>query len=467
MALKAGEKDFLLKWEEFRNNLIRETPIPVETSAEKRERIKLLENDPEKWFKYYFPNYSYAEPAKFHKRATKRILRNGKWYEVRAWSRELAKSTRAMMETLYQVLAKKSIKNVLLISHSKDNADDLLTPYMLTLEFNQRIINDYGKQKGFRGWEVGNFKTQNGASFRAIGSKQSPRGTKNEEARPDKIIIDDIDTDEACRNPDRVQNTWDWVEQALIPTVSVSGKFQLLFLGNIIAEDCIIKRAMEVADYSEIINIRDKDGNSSWLEKNSEEDIDYILSKISFASQQKEYYNNPITVGDVFKEIRWGKVPPLSRFKILVAYGDPATSNKEKGKNSYKALPVVGMLKNTVYVFTCYLEQVKNSKLIEWYYDIDSKYSNTQLLHYIENNSLQDPFYEQVLLPLFNKASEVHGYHIAIKPDIRKKPDKFARIEGNLEPIHRRGDLILKWELMHLSTVPMRLKGLTIYVGKK
>lgn len=443
MALKVGEKQMLSIWEEFRNNLIRETPIPQETTAEKRARINQLEKDPEEWFKYYFPNYSYAEPANFHKRATRRVLKNKKWYEVRAWSRELAKSTRAMMETLYQVLVEKSKRNILLISHSKDNADDLLMPYMLILEFNQRIIHDYGQQKGFRGWETGNFKTRDGASFRAIGSKQSPRGTKNEHARPDKILIDDIDTDEMCRNPDRVQKVWEWIEQALIPTVSVSGEFQIIFLGNLIGEDCVIKRAGEVADKFETINIRDKNGKSTWPQKNSEEDIDYILGKISYASQQKEYFNNPITLGDVFKEIRWGKVPPLNRFKFLVAYGDPATSNKEKGQNSFKAMPLVGILNGVLYVVTCYLEQVKNTKVIQWYYDMDDYVnSKTQLYHYIENNSLQDPFYEQVLLPLFKSASIENGYHIPINPDERKKPDKHARIEGNLEPMYRRGEMV-------------------------
>jgi hypothetical protein len=443
MALKAGEKDHLLKWEAFRDNLIRETPVPFETTAEKRARIDRLEKDQEEWFAYYFPNYSYAEPAKFHKRATRRILKNKKWYEVRAWSRELAKSTRAMMETLYQVLVEKSKRNILLISHSKDNADDLLMPYMITLEFNQRIISDYGQQKGFRGWETGNFKTRGGASFRAIGSKQSPRGTKNEHARPDKIIIDDIDTDEMCRNPERVQNVWNWIEQALIPTVSVSGEFQILFLGNIIGENCVIKRAGEVADYFEKVNIRDKNGNSTWPEKNSEEDIDYILGKISYASAQKEYYNNPVTVGDVFKEIRWGKVPPLHRFPCLIAYGDPASSNKEKGNNSFKALPLVGFLNSTLYIITCYLEQIKNPKLIQWYYDVDDYVQDkTQVYHAIENNSLQDPFFEQVLMPLFKKASEEKGYHIPIHPDERKKPEKDARIEGNLEPLNRVGKMI-------------------------
>ena len=41
-------------------------------------------------------------------------MRNNRWYEVRAWSRELAKSARSMMEISKLALTKK-IRNVLLI----------------------------------------------------------------------------------------------------------------------------------------------------------------------------------------------------------------------------------------------------------------------------------------------------------------------------------------------------------------
>jgi hypothetical protein len=60
---------------------------------------------------------------------------------------------------------------------------------------------------------------------------------------------------------------------------------------------------------------------------------------------------------------------------------------------------------------------------------------------YIENNTLQDPFYEQVFIPLFAQIGKEKGF-LSIVPDTRKKPDKFIRIEGNLEPLNRNGQLI-------------------------
>ena len=58
------------------------------------------------------------------------------------------------------------------------------------------------------------------------------------------------------------------------------------------------------------------------------------------------------------------------------------------------------------------------------------------------NNKLQDPFYEQVFIPLFNTKATTKGY-IGIIPDTRRKPEKFDRIEGNLEPLNRQGKLVL------------------------
>lgn len=188
-----------------------------------------------------------------------------RWYEVRAWSRELAKSARAMMEIIKLALTRR-VRNVLLISNSQDNAQRLLLPFMANLEENQRIIQDYGTQKKPGAWETGEFTCQSGCSFRAIGAGQSPRGTRNKNFRPDCILIDDIDTDEECRNPERIKAKWKWLEEALIPTMSVSGHYRVLFNGNIIAADCCITRAIEKAEelkakgigHVDVINIRGK-----------------------------------------------------------------------------------------------------------------------------------------------------------------------------------------------------------------
>ena len=78
-----------------------------------------------------------------------------------------------------------------------------------------------------------------------------------------------------------------------------------------------------------------------------------------------------------------------------------------------------------------------------YYYQHEYVKDKTTIYNYIENNKLQDPFYEQVFKPLFLKKAIEKDFIVSIAPDERAKPDKFARIEGNLEPLNRAGNMIL------------------------
>ena len=349
-----------------------------------------------------------------------------------------------MMVTLYQGLTGIK-KNVLFISNSWDKAAELLEPFRINLQSNERIIADYGIQQMPGSWAYGDFITTQGVSFLAVGAGQSPRGSRKEEMRPDKVIVSDIDTDEDVRNPDIIKKRWEWFEDAVFPTRSVSKDFQVIFLGNLIAHDCCIARASKMADKVDQINLEDEQGNSTWPEKNKPEHIARIKSKISTRAYQKEYMNNPLSEGDIFKEMTWGKCPQLRHLPFVVNYCDPSTSNKDKQKQgqSYKSQFIIGYKDGKFYVYTGFLDQVNQEKFVDWTWaQRDYVAGRTQLYNYIENNSLQDPFYEQVIMPLFNRKGKERGY-INITPDERKKPEKAFRIEGTLEPLNRNGQLIL------------------------
>lgn len=452
MAQQLTEKQLLQQWNDYVENIRKQTALlQGETPEQQTKRIAILENDFELWCKYYFPQYCYAPAADFHKKAAQRIIKNLEWYEVRMWSRELAKSTRTMMEILFLTLTGKK-KYVLLISNSFDNAERLLMPFKGNLEANQRIIHDYGVQEMPGKWESSEFTTRNGAAFRALGAGQSPRGTRNDEARPDVILFDDIDTDEDCRNPDTIHKKWEWIEQAAIGTRSVSKHTTIIFLGNRIAEDCCVSRAALVADHVSEINIRDAYGESTWPEKNTDEHIERVLSKISYATVQKEYYNNPISEGRVFKEIYFGKCS--KKTPVVIVYADPSTSNKDrpgikaKIQNSCKAVCIEGYVDGKYLVYKMFVDQTTNAKWVEWLYICrqwikDHFPENTQAFFYIENNTLQNPFYEQVILPLIREvATQRNETVLPVSPDERDKPDKYFRIEGTLEPLNRNSQLI-------------------------
>ena len=75
---------------------------------------------------------------------------------------------------------------------------------------------------------------------------------------------------------DIVNKKWEWYEQAFYATRSISEPTLIGWAGNIIARDCCVVRAAKLANHHDIVNIRDKNGRSTWPQKNTEEHIDQI-----------------------------------------------------------------------------------------------------------------------------------------------------------------------------------------------
>lgn len=442
------ERIKLREWQRFITSIRQSTSIDDTLSFEELEKKRLyLEKHPIEWITYLFPNYAKYEFTPFHKRAIMRIIQNDEWFETISWSRELAKSTITMFCVLYLVLTKKK-KNIILTSNNEANAIRLLDPYRANLEANERIKQLYGEQQTVGDWSEKEFACKCGAIFWALGAGQSPRGSKNESIRPDCLLVDDFDTDEDTRNPDIIDKRWEWWEKALYPTRSISEPTTIVFCGNIIAKDCCVVRAGAMADHWDIVNIRDENGKSTWPQKNTEELIDRVLSKISTKAAQGEYFNNPITEGEIFKNVQLGKIPPLNRFKFLVVYGDPAPGENKTKNSSTKAVWLCGKLNGILYIIKGFLNRGLNADFINWYVSLDEYVQGkTTVYNYMENNKLQDPFFQQVFKPLVYQKRKELGESgkpstLNILPDTEKKTDKATRIESNLEPLDREGKLI-------------------------
>lgn len=467
--LTPKEKKALEAWDKLVKDILTETIVEDLNYHEIRKKRRKLEDNPVEWIYYMFPKAAKYKFAKFHIKAIRRIIANDDWYEVLSWSRELAKSSTVCFVVLYLVLTGR-LRNIILASATQDSAERLLRPYRAHLENNPRIKQFYGEQKGLL-WTSTEFVTKNGVSFLGVGAGNAPRGSKNDDVRPDCLLIDDFDTDEACRNPETIDKNWKWFEEALYFTRSMSEPLRTIWCGNIIANDCCITRAgTKAKELSEmdrplgnwdIINLRMVDinnpdpendyryGTSVWIEKNSEEQIDLVLAQVSGSAAQKECFNNPVFEGLIFESMRWDVVPPINKFQFLIAYSDPAPSNtvdKKKLKNqkaSYKANFLMGVLGGRLYVITGYLDRVVNEEFIKWFYYHDSYVAGkVHIYNYIENNKLQDPFFQQVFKPLWAKTKLLFNKILSLIPDERKKPDKAVRIDS-LAGLNREGNLIL------------------------
>lgn len=438
----------LKKWQQFQKTIKKTGKAPKnEVPVDQVNRMKALENDREAWMSYYFGGSKKYPSPKFHIESSDRIMANPEHFEIRSWARELAKSTRCFYETMYMVFvghllpdgSRRRKKAILLVSNSSENATRLLEPYKLALESNELLIHDYGKQQVLGSWEASEFTAAIGASFRALGEGESPRGTRNDDIRPDLIIIDDIDTDADCRNKDTINKRVGWIQEALIPTRSISEPLTIIMCGNIIAKNCCILRMAPFADKHDIVNIMDENGNSTWPEKNTKEAINKVLRTISYASAQKEYFNNPITEGTVFKGINYATMRSLNEYSFLVCYTDP--SYKSGPKNDYKATVLVGMYKDEFHVIKAFCQQTTTADMIDWHYQIMDFVGPHVCYYYIEQVLLQDIFFDE-----FTKQGIARQRRVPIMGDIRAKGDKFQRIESTLEPLNRLGKLYFNEE---------------------
>lgn len=450
--MKQQDRIALAQWNEYRDASLRAAPVEVNLSPVEIERKrKHLEDHPIEWIQYFFSEFTQYEFAPFHVRAIKRCIAHDEWFEVLSWARSLAKSTCVMFIVLYLTLTGRK-RNVMIASATQDDARRLLDPYRQQFESNARIRAFYGDQQNPGQWTDEEFVTKAGAAFRCLGAGNAPRGSRNGAIRPDVLLVDDFDTDASVRNPDIVEKMWQWWEGALYATRDPARPTLIIFCGNIIARDCCVTRAGARADHWDIINIRDRDGHSTWPAKNSEEKIDATLSKISTAAQQTEYFNNPVTAGEIFRDLRYGPVPRLSRFPFLVIYSDPAPGESRNANASTKAAGLLGLLGDDLYVIRVFLDHETNDTFINWHFDLLQYAADLAAAQhcacppvyaYMENNKLQDPFFQQVFKPLLAKKRRQRDTHLFVTPDTERKTDKAARIEANLEPLNREGHLIL------------------------
>jgi hypothetical protein len=399
---------------------------------------------------YYFPHWctdkdtgKVTPSAKFHIDAANTIKKSPNLTAVFKWARGHAKSTHmdVFIPMWLMCQERRDINVMVLVGKSQDNACTLLADIQSELQHNQRYINDFGEQYDFGHWLTGEFVTKSGVAFFARGRGQSPRGLRYRDARPDYIVIDDLDDDELCLNEDRVKKLTKWVQEALFGCFGAQGG-RFIMVGNLISKTSVLANIAAIdGTYVTQVDVRDRNGRPSWSQLWTEERIRQKEIFMSHASFQKEYMNNPIVEGTVFNEMRYVKIPPLKRFRFLCCYGDPSPSNNTKKQNSMKAVWLIGMLDGKFYIIDGRVDRATNAEFTEWFYDVNADVpTGVQVYNLIENNTLQDPFYQQVFIPLFMQHK---GGAINIAPDERKKPDKFSRIEGNLEPLNRQGRLLL------------------------
>jgi predicted phage terminase large subunit-like protein len=409
-----------------------------ETNQQREQRIKRVRADYAAFVDYYFPHYTQNPQtgvqtpcAPFHIKAANLVKKEKNLRAVFKWHRGAAKSTHLdiFIPLWLKCQQQREINVMVLVGKSEDNANTLLADIQAELQFNQRYINDFGQQYNNGNWEEGSFVTKDGTAFFARGRGQSPRGLRYRSHRPDYIVIDDLDDDELCENPNRVQRLTDWVKEALFGALD-GGRGRFIMVGNLIAKNSVLQNIAQTKGVQvSQVNIWDKNGNVSWAAKWTPAEVQAIEDFQGYRSFQKEYMNNPIVEGAVFRQewIRWAKRPAWGQFQELVLYIDP--SWKSTQKNDYKAAKLWGKIKGgQLWQLRAFVRQATVAEMVRWCYDLYewAGTAGVSIKFYLEANFMQDN-----LMKDFATEGDLRGYQLPILPDKRKKPDKFQRIESS------------------------------------
>ncbi len=436
------------RWKQHCETVQAATAVNInETQAQRLARIRHLRTDYAAFVDYYFPHWTVnpetgkATPcAPFHVSAANKILKDRNLKAAFQWHRGAAKSTNMDVFVPMWLMAQehREINVMVLVGKSEDNAKTLLGDIQAELQYNQRYIHDFGEQYNVGTWEEGEFVTRSEVAFFARGRGQSPRGLRYRSHRPDYVVIDDLDDDELVESPARVTKLFDWVRSALFGTLD-GGRGRFIMVGNLIAKNSVLAKWCDIKSvHVTKVNIYDNKGGISWASKWTPQEVKDIENVVGYRAFQKEYMNNPIIEGAIFRNewIRWGKRPAWFKFSELVLYIDP--SFKGSIKNDYKAAKLWGKAGTMLYHLRAFVRQSSVAEMVRWCYDLYewTREQGISVRWYMEANFMQD-----TILDEFRREGELRGYQLPITGDKRKKPDKFQRVEA-ISPLWERGFVV-------------------------
>ena len=451
MATAAEKRKAYERWKEWSREVQSITDTALlkrETPAERDARIRRLQSNYAAFCEYYFPHFLQLRDkttgqvlrtvhnAPFHNEAARRVRSTSNLKAVFMWPRGHAKSTHfdifIPLWLMFQPI--RLINFMVVVGKSEDNADRLLGDIQAELGYNQRLIADFGQQQGEGLWQDGEFRTKSGVKFLACGRGQSPRGLRDREARPDYIVIDDLDDDQLCRNERLVHDLTDWVKEALFGSLDV-GRGRFIMVGNLISKNSVLNNIANTKGvYLSKVQAVDRNGEPLWAEKWTRDEAQAYRDFVGYRAWEKEMMHNPIVDGTIFRAewIRYKRLPRLEKYDDLVCYTDP--SFKSTTANDYKACRLWGRQGGELHLIDCFVRQATVSEMVRWLYDLYERTRETASVRFfMEANFMQD-----IILDEFATEGNMRGYQLPIMPDRRKKPDKIQRIEA-VSPLWERG----------------------------
>lgn len=371
---------------------------------------------------------------KFQKDFAARLHKHQNTIELLQWSREFGKSVHATAIGPLWLYFNGRLTGLITGSANENLAMRLLFDIKANLEYNARLIQDFGDRRSIGTWAMDGFTTTDGVQFLPFGVDQSPRGVRFGANRPNYGVVDDLNDKKTLKNDTISQEIYEWVKEDFMGALSAKGWWLVVpqnkFHRNTVTAKFEHDPELKPKVHLHRVNMVNAAGESNFPEHiTTAQALDKIKS-LGYYSSQREYFNNPIEEGKIFKReaMLFAKRLPWKQYDVLIAYSDP--SYKNTAKSDYKATVLLGKKGPRYTVLRARIDKVSIDQMFRWHYAYDDLVEDHTLIrHYMEANFIQD-MHLKALEPL---AREI-GRPLRITGDTRGKGDKFTRI-SSLEPL--------------------------------
>ena len=225
-------------------------PFPADKKLQE-ERVERGSHDLEYFGRTYFPHYIVAPSSEFHKYICDRypamILRSIETgqgdKQADGAPRGNAKSTWTDLVLALWCVAFKYRYFILIVSDTASQAEDFIQFLKAELEVNERLAQDFPKLVGQGAiWRADTIITANRVKIRGVGAGQKLRGMRHGSKRPDLVIGDDLENDEAVESPEQRKKLERWFFKALMKIGQKDTVY--IILGTILHYDSLLSNLL-------------------------------------------------------------------------------------------------------------------------------------------------------------------------------------------------------------------------------
>lgn len=252
MALSSKDKQFNKEIETLRA-LIQASAKPfVDNKKAQKDRLEKAAKDLEYFGRTYFPHYIAAPSSALHEYIAARFpemiltsIQTGVGdKEADAAPRGNAKSTWTTLILPLWCAAFKYRMFPLIVSETTTQGIDFISFIKAELETNERLAQDFPNLCGEGPvWRADTIITRNGVKLRGVGAGQKLRGMRHGSKRPDLVIGDDLENDEAVESSDQRKKLENWFFKALMKIGQKDTVY--IVIGTVLHYDSLLSKLLK------------------------------------------------------------------------------------------------------------------------------------------------------------------------------------------------------------------------------